>query len=238
MPPRIALLPGSVRKVCQLTGEQDRQRNQKAFNETERRFGLYGTDLGSSFEHAGRLWFLFGDTWPGPGPTDSFDSVAWTRDLQPEPGIHLEFVNDDGRYRPPRLFGPPNIGLTKAEFEVPIAGFSANVKMYVFYSTSYFVEGGKYYMGRAVLMRAQNGDPTDLHWLYDFSVLAAGGRFLNVACTVWPSTLPGLPFDGAAVLAWGSGRYRESHAYFGCVPLANVEQRSAWRFFAGIEAGS
>ena len=126
--------------------------------------------------------------------------------------ITIEDVNDNGRYRSPRLSGPPNIVLTKAEFEVPIAGFSANGQMYVFHSTSHFVDGGKDYMSRMVLMRAQSGDPTDLHWLYDFSVLAAGGRFLNVACTVWSSTVPGLPFAGPALLAWGSGRHRNAVA--------------------------
>jgi hypothetical protein len=238
MPPRITLVPGSVRKICQLTGEQDRERQTPAFNRTETRFGLYGTDLGSSFEHGGRLWFLFGDTWPGPGPTNHFDSVAWTTDTVPEPGIHLEFVNDNGKYRSPTLSGPPGVHLTKVEFEVPIAGLSANGQMYVFHSTDHFMERGNHYMGRTVLMKARNGDPTDLHWLYDMSVLGRGGRFLNVACTTSGTTVPGLPFAGPALLAWGSGRYRESHVYFGCAPLASVEDRSSWRFFAGVEAGS
>lgn len=56
----------NVRKVCQLTGEFDRERHLPAFNRTQSRFGLFGTDLGSTFEHEGKLWFLFGDTWPTP----------------------------------------------------------------------------------------------------------------------------------------------------------------------------
>src|SRR5215213_3551983 len=101
--PQIELVPGSLRKVCQLTGEWDRQRHTPAHNRTETRFGLVGTDLGASFEHDGRLWFLFGDTWPGaprmsekptpPGGGSSVenggDSVAWTTDRDPEPGIPL-----------------------------------------------------------------------------------------------------------------------------------------------------
>ena len=47
--PRISVAMDSVRKVCQLTGEWDRERNEVAFNQTEARFGLFGTDLGSSF---------------------------------------------------------------------------------------------------------------------------------------------------------------------------------------------
>lgn len=230
--------PATVRKVCQLTGEWDRERDQPAFNETETRFGLFGTDLGSSFEHAGQLWFLFGDTWPGPGPTDHGDSVAWTTATAPEPGIQLEFVADDGRYRSPRLLGPEGRALSTGAFEVPIAGVSAAGQMYVFHSTDHLREGGKDYMGRTVLAVAQDGDPTDLRWLYDVSVLGQGGRFINVACTVIADGLPELPFDGPALVVWGSGRYRESDVYLASVPLADIERRSAWRFLQGFAGGS
>ena len=37
--PQIELVPGSLRKVCQLTGEWDRQRHTPAHNRTETRFG-------------------------------------------------------------------------------------------------------------------------------------------------------------------------------------------------------
>ena len=42
--PRVALVPGSGRKVCQLPGEWARQRHTFAHNRTETRFGLVGTD--------------------------------------------------------------------------------------------------------------------------------------------------------------------------------------------------
>jgi Domain of unknown function (DUF4185) len=142
MRPRISVAIPSVRKVCQLTGEADRQFGYPAFNTTESRFGLFGTDLGSSFEHGGRLWFLFGDTWPVSHPTDNTDSVASTADTQPEPGIHFEFVNDGSRYRSPRLIGADGMPLSVGAFEVPIAGFSSGGQMYIFYSTDHFDETG------------------------------------------------------------------------------------------------
>jgi hypothetical protein len=237
-PPKVSVDRASVRKVCQLTGEWDRERAEPAFNQTETRFGLFGTDLGSSFDHAGRLWFLFGDTWPGPGPTDNRDSVAWTTATEPEPGVRLELVADDGHYRPLRLLGPDGGELPTAAFEVPIAGVSVDDRMYVFHSTDHFQEGGKDYMGRTVLALAQEGDPTDLRWLYDVSVLRQGGRFINVACAVVDDGLAGLPFEGPALVVWGSGRYRESDVYLASVPLADIEQRSAWRFLDGLDAGS
>ena len=142
MRPKISVQASSVRKVCQLTGETDRQFNRPAFNTTETRFGFFGTDLGSSFEHDGRLWFLFGDTWPVPHPVSDSDSVAWTTAAQPEPGIRLEFINDGGKYRSPRLIDTDGAALSTAGFEVPISGFSANGQMYIFHSTDRIEENG------------------------------------------------------------------------------------------------
>src|ERR1700680_395757 len=57
-------VPGSSQKVCQLIGETDHQTGQPTVSQTETNYGLVGNDLGSSFEHNGKLWFLFGDTHP------------------------------------------------------------------------------------------------------------------------------------------------------------------------------
>src|SRR5262245_35044615 len=67
--------PGSTVKVCQLTGDFDATRRMPTKSATEKRFGIVGTDLGSSFEHDGKLWFLFGDTAGRPGQRDV---IGWT----------------------------------------------------------------------------------------------------------------------------------------------------------------
>lgn len=59
-----AWVPGSSQKVCQLVGELDHETGQPAASQTETNYGLTGNDLGSSFLHAGELWFLFGDSHP------------------------------------------------------------------------------------------------------------------------------------------------------------------------------
>lgn len=238
VPPRIELVPGSVRKICQITGERDRQRDRDAHNRTESRFGLVGTDLGSSFEHDGRLWFLFGDTWHDP---DGGDSVAWSTDRSPEPGITLEFAasaaGSGSRFACPRVTTSDGRRVSTRFFEVPLDGFSAHGHMYVFRSTGHYREAGREVMGRSVLTRAVDGDPTDLRCLYDFSVIQQGGRFVNVSCVVVPDGLPGLPFRGPALLAWGSGLYRASDAYLACVPLGSVEDVDGWRYLSGTRAG-
>ncbi len=69
MPRDVAYVAHSTRKICQLTGECDRERSRFTINRTESRFGLIGTDLGSSFQQDGRIDFLFGDTLPSnPDP--------------------------------------------------------------------------------------------------------------------------------------------------------------------------
>ena len=99
-----------TRKVVQLTGDTDRATGQKTINETGKRFGIYGTDLGVSFLHDGKLYFLFGDTnrrkgYPGlpasavPGEdfnediTD-LDAIAYTTSDRAYDGIKLTFNSD------------------------------------------------------------------------------------------------------------------------------------------------
>ena len=60
----ILYVPGSTAKVCQFTGQTDKEFNQPAVSQTEKRFGLVGTDRGYSFEHNGIIFFLFGDSPP------------------------------------------------------------------------------------------------------------------------------------------------------------------------------
>ncbi len=62
---RVIYLPGSTQKVCQVTGEFDQQRREPTINRTSSRCAFAGTDLGASFEHEGRTYFLFGDSFVG-----------------------------------------------------------------------------------------------------------------------------------------------------------------------------
>ena len=52
MPKNIVDVPRSIRKLYQLTDECDLETNKPTDNRTESHFGLFGTDLGSSFEHS------------------------------------------------------------------------------------------------------------------------------------------------------------------------------------------
>ena len=92
---------------------------------------LYGTDLGWTFEHRGRLVMLFGDTWAAAdslceGEPRNDDSVA-TLPLAPPDGVppltfvtHPDAPDDFARITVRRGAEP----LTMAYGQVPIAGFS------------------------------------------------------------------------------------------------------------------
>ena len=129
MTPNASLVPSSLRCLRRLTGSASPNRTDKV--------GIFGTDLGSSFEHDGKVYFLFGDTWSWTfkGPTDNRDSVAWTRDTNPDDGLQLNFILDlPDIYKSPKLResgGEISVGA----YEVPIAGVSSGGQIYVFYST-------------------------------------------------------------------------------------------------------
>ena len=401
-------MQSSVRKICQLTGERDYETRGKAFNSTETKYKLFGTDLGASFEHDGRVWFLFGDTWPTPAPgalpgkvTDS-DSVAWTTDTFADNGLELNFVSSNGRYLSPAVKDQNGQQLGTGSFEVPVAGFSANNTMYVFFCTSappvsladgglaafwigpdgrisytfsnpsvgngiwhpYYpiapagaarndshiaaiarsdgamdvfwigpdggigtnwsnprvnsgkwgdpfpiapagaarrgspiaaitlssgatnvfwigpdggagmtwcdprVDNGRWHtpfpitaggvtrsnspivvltgkigdldrsLGRTVLARSVNNNPVDLRVVYDMSSLREAGKFITISSRVSKTPPPFLPFSGDALLAWGTGKYRLSNTYFACIPMRDIENRSAWRYYCGSSPGS
>jgi Domain of unknown function (DUF4185) len=117
-------------KICQMTGDFDFQNRHETKNRTNSRFSVSGTDLGYPFEHDGRLYLLFGDTHGGAdhGP----DSLAFTRDSDPEICPSLTFVADGQVFRP--IQAP---GVSLDWFEVPTTGFSVNGAMYVFVWTDH-----------------------------------------------------------------------------------------------------
>jgi hypothetical protein len=227
--PDISILPDSVQKISQVTGEFDRHRKVPTDNQTETRYGLRGTDLGASFEHQGKMVFLFGDTHPIGGntpdrPIDG-DSVAFSDDKDPEDGLTMEFVKaPDGKYLAVKA---PGVSLKG--FEVPNGGFSDGRAMYAYFTTDAKF-APRTVMSRSVLLRstdAKNWTP-----LYTLST----GKFINVSpWVVDAEKVPGLPIrKGKGVLLWaGSREYRRSSPYLGFIPLDQVGNPSAMRYWAG-----
>jgi len=233
----IGAIRGATRKVHQLTGEHDRERGVPTLNLTETRFGLFGTDLGASFEHDGRLWFLFGDTVSSVGYDDrrpeAGDSIAWTDDRNPEEGLRLNFLTaPDGRYLSPRV--EPEI--PRGPFNVPLDGFTANGHMYVWFSTDADPQApGGPKMGRSVLARLADEQQALFTYIYTLSDFRQGGKFINVSTSVVDNAaVPGLPDDdGQGLVIVGSGAYRASNPYLAYLPLNDVEDLARLRYYTG-----
>lgn len=225
----VRLVPGSLQRVCQLTGEHDRTNGVPVPSLTFTKFGLVGTDLGSSVALGNRLVFLFGDTWPDP---HLGDTVAWTTDTEPSPNLQLTFAEHPlGGFRTFVLHsnfvpgGRGGIGV----FEVPTGGFASGGKLYVIYSQGHADPGPT--MLSSVMCRADDpNDLSNLTVLYQVSRLT-DGNFINAAPVVHRTR----PTSPPTLYLWGSGDYRKSHIYLARVPLADVDdpQKSAWRYWTG-----
>jgi hypothetical protein len=177
-------LPNSTQRVCQLTGDFDRASNVATLSQTGKRFGVIATDLGSSFEHKGKLFFLFGDTQGRPGARDV---LAWTEAANPTK-IVLDFYKaKDGKWLP--LTVP---GISQGAFEIPSGGISVNNSIYVVCTTDH-TEAKT--MGRSVLARSAD-DGRTFKLLYELSRTS----FINVSFVL----------DKDWLYIYGSGDYRKS----------------------------
>jgi Domain of unknown function (DUF4185) len=81
-------------EITQLTGPE-------SINDTGARWNVFGTDLGSMFEHRGRTYMAFGDTFGPPGRPPEFGDdwrsnvMAYTRDRDPRDGLTFEGMIED-----------------------------------------------------------------------------------------------------------------------------------------------
>jgi hypothetical protein len=221
----------NTHKIVQLTGEFDRQgwngvgTPPRAHNQTETRFGIRGTDLGSSFVHKGRTYFLFGDTWRVNQSKDeiNLDSIAFTTDIRPDDGLDLVFLN-----RPP-IVSPP---IPQREFDVPLDGVSDGQSMFVFFSTDHFQVEDHDLMGRSILARSHD-DGLTFEMLYSFS----SSKFINVSVERLSLEREEARLVGVSnpdvLCIWGSGRYRSSDVYLVILPMAELATGRGRRFYAG-----
>jgi hypothetical protein len=224
---RVYMVPGSLQRVCQLTGEHDRTARVPVPSLTESAAHLLGTDLGSSVDLGDRLIFLFGDSPPRADLGDTFGSTTATA---PAHDLRLTFpVDEFGSFRPFTLMDPSVPNRTTGEFEVPTGGFAVDGKLYVVYSQG---SSKAQPMHSSVMCSADDpNDLTRLTVLYEVSSVVAKpeGHFVNVAPVVHRSrsTSPWM------VYFWGSGAYRRSDIYLARVPLELIEIRAAWRYWTG-----
>jgi hypothetical protein len=218
-------IPESTVKLEQLIGDEDKERHTPTSTQTLTRFGVEGTELGNSFEHQGRAYFLFGPTI-GRSPREP-DTIASTDTSNPESGVHLDFLTSGGD----NVAVQPT-DVTMALLDVPVAGISLGGQMYVAVSTN-FTKGRS--TDRSVLTKFVA--PATFQTLRTISALP-DGRFIRMSLHAQPGIIAGLPAGGPYILAWGTGKYRESDVYLSIIPTAHFEDGKGIRYFAGLDAAN
>jgi hypothetical protein len=223
--PVLRYVAGSTVKVEQLLGEEDKQLHRPTLSQTVTRYGIEGTDLGNSFEHAGRVYFLFGDTVGRL--RHALDTIATTDSNDPDSGVRLDFLTSGGDYL---TIQPP--GISMGAFEVPVAGISLGGEVYVAVSTNHSEDRST---DRSVLTKFT--PPANFQPLRTISQLPEG-HFVKFSLHIEPGTITGLPPSGPFIFIWGTGAYRKSDAYLSILPAAQFESGKGTRYFAGLDAGS
>src|SRR5919112_1488854 len=231
-PPKLS----STIKVIQLTGDIDMETGKETLNQTGKRFGIYGTDLGVSFIHNGRLYFLFGDTNrrdPNTGlPASAFpgedfneeltdlDAIAYTTSDRAYNGITLTF----------NLDYPHVDDIVQLTGEHPIDGISLNKEMYVFFTTD--LQPDVLVPTRTVLVKSNDDGISFGKSLYTFST----SKFIHISCEIINNEkIDGLPINsGKGLLIWGSSVHRKSDVFLAHIPLNEITNKSSIRYFAGF----
>ena len=231
----VAYVTGSTEKICQLTGDYDNDINfqKPTANLTNTRYGVLGVDLGVSFRHNGKTYFLFGDT-ENAGSNDCVDSVAYTTDTNPADGLSLTFINNSGTFIPPTV-GGESLGC----MGVPMEGISTSPSgsggtMYV-----YFTKDG---MAGSFLAKCTNESSLNFTKVYDLS----SDKFKNVQVesvntaikTAYNQYLPAADQNKTILFVWGSGAYRASNPYLAYMVFSDIETKSKLRYFKGIDASN
>lgn len=231
-PPKLS----STIKVIQLTGDIDRETGKETLNQTGKRFGIYGTDLGVSFIHNGRLYFLFGDTnrrdpdtglpasaFPGEDFNEELtdlDAIAYTTSDRAYNGITLTF----------NLDYPHVDDIVQLTGEHPIDGISLNKEMFVFFTTD--LQPDVLVPTRTVLVKSNDDGISFGKSLYTFST----SKFIHISCEIINNEkIDGLPINsGKGLLIWGSSVHRKSDVFLAHMPLNEITNKSSIRYFAGF----
>src|SRR6185436_864708 len=223
-------IAGSTTKVEQMIGDCDytaqAQTGQCVLttSQTATRARTLGTDLGASFESAGRVIFLFGDTI-SPSPSENYlasDTMASSVSTDPSKGLFLDFfTNNDGS---PYFVRIP--GVRMGAGEVPHAGIRLNGSTYIAVNT-----------GADINLPDPN--------IHEYSVLTRfdeAARRFTVLRTI--SSRPNGKFvttavrqSGNDVYIFGLGVYRGSDVYLSVVGAADFESGRGTRYYTGIVNG-
>lgn len=251
-----------TRKVVQLVGEIDRERDRHP-PQTFTKYRLYGADLGTPLDFGPNhpLWFLFGDAWTaneGGAPALLDESVAFDdpynvwHPFNADPiGFAAPTVtaeNLDSAFEldffalPWPLKGYLTLeipGVNLLTDKVPTGAINTPSGAYVFATGKPFPPLSKNDPQSSWVARWSDLTVPKTEQPYLFS----SGRFANYLVPVIGGSgeetgTPGLPREGPVVWLWGTGfPNRMSSVRLAYVPLSQIGDRSAWRFYYKTNLG-
>lgn len=214
--------PASTARLEQVIGDEDRPGKHPNEARTLSRYGLKGTDLGSSFRHGNRIVFLFGDCLPDG------DAVGYTESLRPRDGAPLGlrfFTRPGGSYFRLRPEGVPTGG-----FCVPTGGVSLNGQAWVWYKTDWDEASAR---NSSVLLEC-DFEARKVRVARRFSPL--GGKFIEVAPRRAEGKVAGLPPFADPVFLWGTGEtYRAGELYLAVADGERIGEARSVLYFAGLD---
>jgi hypothetical protein len=220
---RLTYVANSSVRIEQVVGDSDRSNNKPTVNLTQKRYGIEGTDLGVSFEHKGKLYFLFGDTI---GPVGG-DAIGVSESTDPNLPLQLDFLMDDatGHYL---VVEPPAISMEG--YETPVSGISVNGQMYVVIKSAYMPPWSE----NVATMLTRYDEPTQTFRVQRWISSLPGGRFITPSLHLIEGPVANLEGSGPWVMMFGSGDYRNSMGYLGITPAATFATGEGTRYFAGF----
>jgi hypothetical protein len=258
LPPLVNYVAGSSQKICQLTGETDYEFNEPTTSQTETRYGLVRADHGYSFEHDGRLFFLFGDTEPAPTfngkpnldkdpPRDhglDNDAIGYVSNIASisslDQCLRLDFTVDEiGAYKNPVVLnaqGQPAITLRVDES--PMAGIDDGGRMFVTFKTDNYVYPTpgptKEDLGQSTraVVGVSDDDANTWHYLYDLSDPSKPGasdaKFVNNAFAQGQ--------DGYLYIwgTYGGTQYRHSPVFLARKPVGSMSTLNPIQYLQSV----
>jgi hypothetical protein len=212
--------------------------------ETDKQFGMYGTDLGyyavSQIKlHAHKaeprtFYFYFGDTRIAPGNFGDFpkcvgighalhaEDLVLTFDRQIAKGPHLKGAIPD--YLPEFVpLSAPDTHL--GNFQTPSGVFRGHDgAIYMFFTTSETT----YNSTDTCELLASVGTS---HLEFEKKLIVSTSKFVHTnACVVEGEKVPGLPYHGPVVLMFGTPGLRGSPLYLAAAPLEHITDKSTYLY--------
>ncbi|MFT4030185.1 MAG: DUF4185 domain-containing protein [Protaetiibacter sp.] len=191
------------------------------------------TDLGSMFEHDGKMWFVFGDTFGerdadftgGGGSFWRSNVMGWTTDTTPADGITIEgMVVDDIGLAKELL--PSNKVDNDEMTVIPTHGFSTGDAMYLHWmSVRHWGVPSEWEVNESGLARSTDDGQS---WeVLDSPRWGGESGFVQIS-----------PYRvGDELYVWGITHGRFSGVHLARVPITQVEDAGAWRYLTGVVDG-